>query len=283
MLSITECPRDAMQGIDRQIPTAVKVNYLQRLLAVGFSRLDFGSFVSHRAVPQLRDTAAVLGQLDTAASATQLLAIVANVRGAREAAGYPAIHVLGFPFSVSETFQLRNTGRTIAQSLEIVREMAAVCRDQGKQLLIYLSMGFGNPYGDPWGPDIVAGYAAELAAIGIREMAVADTVGSAAPRGITEIYTRLTRALPGVALGLHLHSTPATTRSKLAAALDAGCDRFDTALRGFGGCPMAADRLTGNIATETLLDLAAERQMPTGLDMQAWQAAMQYSNEVFLP
>lgn len=281
MVWITECPRDAMQGIQSFIPTEVKAKYLQLLLEVGFERLDFGSFVSPSSIPQMQDTAAVLDLLDPSVSHTQLLAIIANIRGAQEAALYPEIRILGFPFSVSETFQLRNTNRTIAQSLDTVREIQLLCKKYHKTPLIYLSMGFGNPYGDEWSSGIITGYVAGLMDIGIRCFALADTIGSATPGNIAMLYTHLKKEFPTMDLGLHLHSTPDTGRAKLIAALEAGCDRFDTALRGFGGCPMAEDRLTGNIATETLLALLAENGIRTDLNMQAWNTALQYSNEVF--
>ncbi|MFC7526502.1 hydroxymethylglutaryl-CoA lyase [Parapedobacter sp. GCM10030251] len=280
-ISITECPRDAMQGIRHFIATEVKAAYIQLLLNVGFDRLDFGSFVSPKAVPQMKDTAEVLKQLDRSVSATQLLAIVANVRGAEEAVSYADVDVVGFPFSVSETFQLRNTNHTIAQALEIVKEIVATCHVNGKVPLIYLSMGFGNPYGDPWSPAIVADYVDRLVAMGVRDFALADTVGTSTPEGIARLYQYIGGTFPGISLGLHLHSTPAEGRDKLIAALDAGCTRFDAALRGFGGCPMADDQLTGNIATETLLQLLYERGIETGLKEEAWAEALAYSNEVF--
>lgn len=280
-ISITECPRDAMQGIRHFIPTEVKVAYLQLLLDVGFSRLDFGSFVSPKAVPQMKDTADVLKQLDRSVSATQLLAIVANVRGAEEAVSYPDVDIVGFPFSVSETFQLRNTNRTIAQALDTVKEIVATCHVNGKIPLIYLSMGFGNPYGDAWSPAIVAKYVDGLVAMGVRDFALADTVGTSTPEGVAQLYQYVGGIFPGISLGLHLHSTPAESRAKLTAALDAGCVRFDVALRGFGGCPMADDQLTGNIATEILLQLLYERGIETGLKEEAWAEALRYSNQVF--
>lgn len=280
-VSITECPRDAMQGIRHFIPTEVKAAYLQLLLKVGFDRLDFGSFVSPKAIPQMKDTAEVLAHLDTSVSTTRLLAIVANVRGAEEAVAVAAVGIVGFPFSVSETFQQRNTNRTIAQSLDTVKEIVAICHVNGKIPLVYLSMGFGNPYGDPWSPAIVTDYADRLVAMGVRDIALADTVGTSTPQGIARLYAYIDGTFPDISLGLHLHSTPAESRDKLIAALDAGCTHFDTALRGFGGCPMAEDQLTGNIATETLLQVLYERGMETGLNEEAWAEALRYSNKVF--
>lgn len=284
-VSITECPRDAMQGMHRFIPTATKAAYIKLLLDVGFDRLDFGSFVSPKAIPQMRDTAAVLDLLDSVlaekVSKTGLLAIVANVRGAEEAVRHAHVEILGFPFSVSETFQRRNANTTVAQALDMVKQIVAICRANNRTPLVYLSMGFGNPYGDPWSATILAEYTEKLVALGIRHFALADTVGSSTPDVIASLYPYLRSAFPNIELGLHLHSTPEAGREKLVAALDAGCTRFDTALRGFGGCPMAADKLTGNIATETLLQLLDERGIETGLDRDAWAAVQRYSYEVF--
>ena len=286
-VSITECPRDAMQGIHRFIATATKAAYVKLLLDVGFERIDFGSFVSPKAIPQMRDTAEVLARLDNTLdkkgmeSVSQLLAIVANVRGAEEAVQHAHVSVLGFPFSVSETFQQRNANSSIAQALETVKQINTVCRANNRTPLIYLSMGFGNPYGDPWSPGVVADYTEKLVAMGIRHFALADTVGNSTPETISTLYPYLEKTFPEIELGLHLHSTPDASREKLIAALDAGCTRFDTALRGFGGCPMAEDKLTGNIATETLLEVLDERGIGTGLDRDAWAAAQQYSYEVF--
>jgi len=284
-VSITECPRDAMQGMHRFIPTATKAAYIKLLLDVGFDRLDFGSFVSPKAIPQMRDTAAVLDLLDSVlaekVSKTGLLAIVANVRGAEEAVRHAHVEILGFPFSVSETFQRRNANSSVAQALDTVKQIVTICRANNRTPLVYLSMGFGNPYGDPWSATIVAEYTEKLVALGVRHFALADTVGSSTPDVIASLYPYLRSAFPSIELGLHLHSTPEAGREKLVAALDAGCTRFDTALRGFGGCPMAADKLTGNIATETLLQLLDERGIETGLDRDAWAAVQRYSYEVF--
>lgn len=281
MIRITECPRDAMQGIAAFIPTVDKIAYINRLLRVGFDRLDFGSFVSPKAIPQMRDTAEVIAQLDRSGTSTQLLAIIANVRGAEEALQHGQVDVLGFPFSVSETFQLRNTNSTRLQSLDTVREIVARCDKHGKVPLVYLSMGFGNPYGDEWNVEIVAEYAARIAEIGVRSFALADTVGNSTVEQIQTLFPYLSTSLAGIELGLHLHSTPALSRNKLKAAMDVGCVRFDTALRGFGGCPMATDELTGNIATETLLELCETEGKDVHIDQEAWLEAMNYSNHIF--
>lgn len=279
-VSITECPRDAMQGIKEFVPTSLKTEYLNLLLKVGFDRLDFGSFVSPKAIPQMRDTAEVLAGL-TPDTDTKLLAIIANTRGARDAVKHERIDILGFPLSVSETFQQRNTNSSRAQSLETVKEIVDLCADAGKTPLVYLSMGFGNPYGDDWNEHIVAEYAERLYAMGVREFALADTVGNSDEEKIKLLYPFLTRAFPSATWGLHLHSRPEESLAKLNAALDVGCRRFDTALRGFGGCPMAKDDLTGNIATESLLALLETRGVATELDMKAWSDAIAYSWKIF--
>ena len=250
---LTECPRDAMQGLPDFIPTPAKTAYLQQLLAVGFDVLDFGSFVSPKAIPQLRDTAEVLAGLDLDRTRTRLLAIVANQRGAEQAAGHPEIHFLGFPLSVSETFQRRNTNQTIAEALADVAAMHALCERRGKELLVYLSMGFGNPYGDPYSPEIVAEFTQKLAALGVRHVALSDTIGVSTPALITPLFAELIPAFPQLAFGAHLHTTPTSWLQKVQAAYQAGCRRFDGALGGLGGCPMAADVLTGNMATENLV------------------------------
>lgn len=270
-----------MQGIHTFIPTELKIRYLNALLRVGFDTLDFGSFVSPRAIPQLADTAEVLRGLDLAGTQTHLLAIVANLRGAEEASAHAPIRYLGYPFSVSETFQLRNTQKTIAQSMELLREMQALCTASGKELVVYLSMGFGNPYGDPWNPEMVKGWAHEIAALGVRTLSLADTVGNAVPETIGPLFETLIPALPGIEWGAHFHSAPATRQAKLEAAWQAGCRRFDSALRGFGGCPFAEDVLVGNMATESLLAFLGEKGAAPATDAAAWQQAMLLSAEVF--
>lgn len=270
-----------MQGVDAFIPTDIKTEYLNLLLKVGFDRLDFGSFVSPKAIPQLRDTREVLEGLNRD-SRTQLLAIIANLRGAQDASLYEQITFLGYPFSVSETFQLRNTNRTIKESIDVVKHIRDVAQENRKYLLIYLSMGFGNPYGDAWSEQVVADFTGLLYEEGITHFALADTLGSSEPDQIKGLYTYLTETFPNVEMGMHLHSTPSSAVSKIEAALSAGCTRFDAALRGYGGCPMAANSLTGNIATEVLLSTLAHHNKATGLDFDAWQHAMDYSHKVFL-
>jgi hydroxymethylglutaryl-CoA lyase len=278
---LTECPRDAMQGLHEFIPTATKTAYLQQLLAVGFDVLDFGSFVSPKAIPQLRDTAEVLAGLDLSRTKTKLLAIVANLRGAEQAASYPAISYLGFPLSVSETFQRRNTNQTIAEALADVAAMHALCERTGKTLIVYLSMGFGNPYGDPYGPAVVADFTQRLATLGVRIVALSDTIGVSTPALITPLFSELIPAFPQIEFGAHLHTTPATWREKVRAAYEAGCRRFDGAIGGIGGCPMAADVLTGNMATENLVAYLEEIGEPLTLDIAALQSAQRQAVMVF--
>jgi hydroxymethylglutaryl-CoA lyase len=270
-----------MQGLADFIPTATKTAYLQQLLAVGFDVLDFGSFVSPKAIPQLRDTAEVLAGLDLSQTRTKLLAIVANLRGAEQAASYPEISYLGFPLSVSETFQRRNTNQTLAQARADVAAMHALCERRGKTLVVYLSMGFGNPYGDPWSPALVAEFTAELAALGIRIVALSDTIGAATPALIMPLFKELIPAFPQLEFGAHLHTTPTTWQANVQAAYQAGCRRFDSAIGGIGGCPMAADTLTGNLATENLLDYLASQGEPLSIDAAAFQQAQLLSHEVF--
>ena len=281
MVKITECPRDAMQGIKEFIPTPDKVAYLNLLLKVGFDRLDFGSFVSPKAIPQLQDTAAVLSQLNLSDSSTKLLAIIANVRGAKEASAFSQISFLGFPFSVSETFQQRNTNTSIQQSLANVEEIITICKEFGKEPLIYLSMAFGNPYGDPWSPEIVTIYAELLVKKGVKHLMLADTIGVSTPESIQMLYQNLNKHFPHIDLGVHLHSTPQTMLAKIQAAYNSGCQRFDTAIGGYGGCPMASDKLTGNIATEVLLSFLQERNINSQVDQTALLKAQHYSSQIF--
>ncbi|RZL13713.1 MAG: hydroxymethylglutaryl-CoA lyase [Hymenobacter sp.] len=270
---LTECPRDAMQGLHDFIPTATKTAYLQQLLAVGFDVLDFGSFVSPKAIPQLRDTAEVLAGLDLSGTRTKLLAIVANLRGAEQAASHPEISYLGFPLSVSETFQRRNTNQTIAEALTDVAAMHALCERCGKTLIVYLSMGFGNPYGDPYSPAVVAEFTQQLATLGVRIVALSDTIGVSTPALITPLFKELIPAFPHIEFGAHLHTTPATWLEKVQAAYQAGCRRFDGALGVIGGCPMATDVLTGNMATENIVAFLAGQGEELGVDLSALNQA----------
>ncbi|GAB3292620.1 hydroxymethylglutaryl-CoA lyase [Hymenobacter tenuis] len=282
MLHLTECPRDAMQGWPTFIPTEQKVAYLNQLLQVGFNTLDFGSFVSPKAIPQLADTAEVLAGLDVSQTKTKLLAIVANLRGAETAAQYAQIQYIGFPLSVSETFQQRNTNKSIAQALDDVARMQELCARSGQQQVVYLSMGFGNPYGDAWSPAVLGEFTQKLADLGVSIVALSDTIGVSTPATIGPAFRELTAAFPTIRFGAHLHTTPATWREKVQAAYEAGCRHFDGALGGYGGCPMAADELTGNMPTERLLEFAAEQGVGLALNQEALAEAMRLNQRIFM-
>jgi hydroxymethylglutaryl-CoA lyase len=280
-MKLIECPRDAMQGLHDFVPTEVKINYLNALLKVGFDTLDFGSFVSPKVIPQMRDTAEVLAGLDLSATSTQLLAIVASVSGAKIAVRYPEIRYLGFPLSVSETFQLRNTNKSIAEAIEVVKEIQQLCTIHDKQLVVYFSMGFGNHYGDPYDENVLGEMTLKMNELGIQIIALADTIGISNPENIKRAFGTLIPAFPHIEFGAHFHSHPRTAVRKVAAAWQAGCRRFDGALRGFGGCPMAKDELTGNIATEAMIEYFEREHIPTGINHEAFGKAMQLSATVF--
>ncbi|MBC7912854.1 MAG: hydroxymethylglutaryl-CoA lyase [Pyrinomonadaceae bacterium] len=280
-LKLIECPRDAMQGLSYFIPTEDKITYLNLLLNVGFDTLDFGSFVSPAIVPQMADTREVLNGLDTSKSHTKLLAIVANSRGIDEALQHSAIHVLGYPFSISETFQKRNTNRGITESLSIVEDLLNQCSAQkNKEVVIYLSMAFGNPYGDTWNEHFVISHCAELVKRGVKTIALSDTTGESTPASVTNIFQAVSSSFPEIELGVHLHSTPSTWKEKIEAAYFSGCRRFDSALKGYGGCPMASDKLTGNIATENLLDFLSKKE-DLKLDLIKFNEAMKFAETLF--
>ncbi len=279
-IKIVECPRDAMQGRHVFIPTAAKAAYLQRLLACGFDTLDFGSFVSPKAIPQMRDTAEVLAALDLSQTNTKLLAIVANRRGADDALRHPEIDYLGYPFSISETFQLRNTNATLEESLDRVKQIQEMVLAAGKQLVLYISMGFGNPYGDPWNVEVVEEWVGKLAALDINIFQLSDTVGVSSPASISYLFSSLIPRYAGLEIGAHLHTTPTSWHEKVEAAYGAGCRRFDGAIRGFGGCPMAKDDLTGNMATEHLLEYLGFGE--AGVDRARFAEALGASSSVFM-
>lgn len=282
MITLVECPRDAMQGWPHIIPTAVKIDYINSLLKVGFDVLDFGSFVSQKAIPQMADTAEVLDGLNWEDSPTKLLAIVANFRGAEEAASYDAVRYLGFPFSISETFQLRNTNKTIEGSFGTVEEMVELCAMRGKELVVYLSMGFGNPYGEPWNEAIVYQWASALAKLGVKTLSLADTVGLATPEQVFNLTSYLIRELPHCTIGVHLHSTHHNRKAKIDAALEAGCLRFDGALKGIGGCPMAGNELVGNMDTEWMIEHFRHKKLLASLDDAALKESLRLAGEVFV-
>ena len=281
MIELVECPRDAMQGIKTWIPTEKKVLYLQALLNCGFHTLDFGSFVSPKAIPQMQDTAEVLAELDLDKSKTKLLAIVANLRGAQAAAEHPPIDFLGYPFSISENFQMRNTHKTIDQSVDVLKDILEVAEKSNKQVVTYLSMGFGNPYGDPWNVDIVAEWVERLSALGVGILSLSDTVGSSTPEIIEYLYSDLIPRYPGMQFGAHLHTRPDQWHEKVDAAYKAGCRRFDGAIQGFGGCPMAKDELTGNMPTEKMLSYFNTHDLQTGVDQLAFEAAYNKASDLF--
>lgn len=281
-IKLIECPRDAMQGWKHFIPTARKIEYINSLLKVGFDTIDFGSFVSPKAIPQMADTKEVVEQLDLSETNSRLLAIIANQRGAEEASVYDAISFLGFPFSVSETFQQRNTNSSIAESFERVEEIQNICVKTGKNLVVYISMGFGNPYGDPYSEEIVFEWVNKMVALDIQIISLADTVGLATPEQVYDITAYLEESLPGIEIGVHLHSTPDNWREKLEAARKAGCKRFDGALKGIGGCPMANDELVGNMNTEWMIDYLEEQGSVLNLDKQALENSLRIAGEIFI-
>jgi hydroxymethylglutaryl-CoA lyase len=280
-MKLIECPRDAMQGLANFVPTEVKAHYLNLLLQVGFDTIDFGSFVSPKAIPQLRDTREVLAKLDLSSSKSKLLAIVANLRGVEDAIQFEQINYLGFPFSVSETFQQRNTNSSIAQSLNMVEEMLNLCDKHQKTAVVYLSMGFGNPYGEEWNAEIVEKWADELVKRGVKILSLADTTGVSTPEKIKAVLPQLIKKYSQTEIGIHLHSTPPTRLEKIEAAYQAGCKRFDSALKGFGGCPMAKDDLTGNLATEDLIAFLESKKEKLNLNLEKWNEALLFSTKIF--
>ena len=279
-IKIIECPRDAMQGIKTFIPTEKKVQYIQSLLRVGFDTIDFGSFVSPKAIPQMVDTAEVLAKLDLSKTTSKLLAIVANTRGANDASLHPEIDYLGYPFSISENFQMRNTHKTIAQSVVTLQEILNISTKSNKEVVAYLSMGFGNPYGDPWNVDIVGEWTERLSNMGVNILSLSDTIGSSNPENISYLFSNLIPNYPNIEFGAHLHTTPSTWFEKVNAAYLAGCNRFDGAIQGFGGCPMAKDELTGNMPTEKLLSYFTS-QKNNNLNALSFESAYNEATKIF--
>ncbi|MFB6258392.1 MAG: hydroxymethylglutaryl-CoA lyase [Flavobacteriales bacterium] len=273
-MKIIECPRDAMQGIETFIPTEQKVRYLQTLLDVGFHTLDMGAFVSPKAVPQMQDTGEVIEHLELSAKSSELLVIVANERGAKDACRYEKVRYLGYPFSISETFQQRNTNAGIEESLERLRSIAGIAEEHGKEVVVYISMGFGNPYGDTWSPTLASEWTRRLVEeIGVRIVSLADTVGVADPATVRDLFSELIPNYPDVEFGAHFHTRPDAWKANIEAAYSSGCRRFDAALKGFGGCPMAEDELVGNMATEDLISFMDEKGDGHGLDREAFSKA----------
>jgi len=280
-IKIIECPRDAMQGIKPFIPTERKAAYIQSLLRVGFDTIDFGSFVSPKAIPQMQDTAAVLEQLDLSQTRSKLLAIIANTQGAQIASEHDVIQYLGFPFSISENFQMRNTHKTIAESLVTLMEILNIADRRNKEVVAYLSMGFGNPYGDPWNVDIVGEWTERLSHMGVKILSLSDTVGSSTPDVISYLFSNLITKYPQIEFGAHLHTTPDKWHEKIDAAYKAGCRRYDGAIQGFGGCPMATDKLTGNMPTEKLLSYFTEQKQNTNANPLSFESAYNEATQLF--
>lgn len=283
-VKIIECPRDAMQGIKEFIPTELKAEYINSLLKVGFDTIDFGSFVSPRSIPQLSDTADVLKRLDLSTTDTKLLAIIANLRGARDACQFEEIKYLGFPFSISDTFQKNNINATIKESLgrvEDIQIVLSLCEQFDKELIVYISMAFGNPYGDHWSIDLIEEWTGYLVEMGIKTMSLSDTVGVSTPSAIKTVFGDISQAFPEVEFGAHFHSDPRSRDEKIKAAWESGCKRFDGALNGFGGCPLSGYRLVGNMPTENVYTFLRDNDIETGLDPDAFFESMDIAGKVF--
>lgn len=279
---LIECPRDAMQGIRKWIPTETKIKYIQSLLTVGFDALDVGSFVSPKAIPQMLDTAEVLRNIDMTESKSELLVIVANLRGALEAVQFNSISYIGFPLSISENFQMRNTHKTQQEALVLLDELLQVCASSGKKLVVYLSMGFGNPYGDPWSVPIVMNWVDLLVGKGVQIISLSDTVGTAKDADISQLFKASIMLYPEIEIGAHFHTQPQNAFKKISAAYDAGCIRFDGAIKGFGGCPMAADDLTGNLPTEKLLSFFNQQKVALNINPIQFEYAYNQSLNIFI-
>ena len=280
-IKIIECPRDAMQGIKPFIPTERKVDYIQALLRVGFDTIDFGSFVSPKAIPQMVDTAEVLAQLDLSQTTSKLLAIIANTQGAELASVHKEIQYLGFPFSISENFKMRNTHKTIAESLITLQEILNIADKSNKEVVTYISMGFGNPYGDPWNVDVVGEWTEKLANMGVKILSLSDTIGSSTPEVIDYLFSNLIPKYPNIEFGAHLHTTPDKWHEKIDAAYQAGCRRYDGAIQGFGGCPMAKDDLTGNMPTEKMLSYFTQQKADTNTSPMSFESAYNVASRLF--
>ncbi len=280
-VKLIECPRDAMQGIKEFIPTSLKAKYANQLLQVGFDTIDVGSFVSPKAIPQMRDTAELIKLLKLETTSSKLLTIVANTRGAHQAIEFEEIDYLGFPFSISETFQIRNTNATIEKSLQRVADIQSITIKNKKKLVVYISMGFGNPYGDEWSVEIVERWVSDLYALGVRIINLSDTIGVSTPDNISYLFSNLIPLFPDVDFGAHLHTTPDRWEEKVHAAYNSGCLRYDGAIKGYGGCPMARDELTGNMPMEKMIEYFVANDIPIDIDLKAFSKALSLSEEVF--
>ena len=281
-LKIIECPRDAMQSIKKFIPTDKKIRYIQSLLNVGFDTVDMGSFVSKKVIPQLYDTGEVINSLDIKNTQSKLLVIVANIKGAKIASDYEKISCVGFPFSISENFQMRNTNRTIDESFNNLLIVKEIVENSGKELVVYLSMCFGNPYGDIWSLNIIDQWVSKLIDSGIRLISLSDTIGSANPKLINEVFTFFSVKYPYVEFGLHLHTNPNKWKEKVDASLNSGCIRLDGAIQGYGGCPMATDSLVGNMPTEKLISYCEEKKIDSGIKPLSFETAYNYASDIFI-
>jgi hydroxymethylglutaryl-CoA lyase len=279
-IKITECPRDAMQGIKKFIPTEDKIGYLQNLLKVGFDTLDCGSFVSSKVIPQLKDTGEVIKSLDLTSTKTKLLVIIANLRGAEIACNYDQINYLGFPFSISENFQIRNVNKTIKESVKEVQSIAEMVDNSDKELVVYLSMGFGNPYGDPWSPSIVSHWCEKLSDLGVKKISLSDTVGAAKKEDISSVFNTLIPGFSNINFGAHFHTALNNWFNKVDAAYSSGCNSFDGVINGLGGCPMATSDLIGNMPTEKLVSYFTKKKLSHKLNLLHFESALNYSNRI---
>jgi len=280
-IKVIECPRDAMQGVKKWIPTKNKISYIQSLLNVGFDVLDVGSFVSKRSIPQMKDSRMVLESLNLSSTTSKLLYIVANLRGALEACVYPEIDFLGFPFSVSENFQMRNTNKTINQSLEELKKIISVCKSNDKEVVVYLSMGFGNPYGDEWNYEVLEKWISVIKSIGVKTISISDTIGVANPKNIDIVFKNSIKKFHDIELGAHFHTKPSDWFEKIDSAYKAGCRRFDTTIQGYGGCPMAADELTGNFPTEKLITYMNQKKVNININSLNFESSYNETVKLF--
>ena len=280
-VKVVECPRDAMQGIKTWIPTNEKINYVQSLLKVGFDVLDVGSFVSPRSIPQMKDSREVLESLDLKSTNSKLLYIVANLRGANEACHYSQIDFLGFPFSISENFQMRNTNKTIDDSIDVLKGVISISEKNNKKVVVYLSMGFGNPYGDEWDYEVLEKWISIINSLGVKTISISDTIGVSTPTKIDKIFKNSIKQFPRIEFGAHFHTKPSNWFEKIDSAYKAGCRRFDTAIQGFGGCPMAGDELTGNFPTEKLINYLNQKKEPININLLNFETSYNEATKIF--
>ena len=281
LIKVVECPRDAMQGIKNWIPTKDKISYIQSILSVGFDIIDFGSFVSPRAVPQMKDTHYVIENLDLSSTKSKLLAIVANLRGAKDACSYSQISYLGYPFSISENFQMRNTNKSIEESISELSKIIELANKNKKEVVVYLSMGFGNPYGDQWNYEIVEKWIDLLYYMNIKTISISDTIGAAKSEDIKTVFSNTVIKYPTIEFGAHFHTKPNEWYEKIDTAYRAGCKRFDSAIQGYGGCPMARDELTGNFPTEKLITYFNSKKIPLNINTLHFESSFNEATKLF--